>query len=435
MIVQNKKTQLTQTFQVTYFKLNYSKKIPNSNKLLGNKKIQIMKNLFKLTFFIAIVALFTTSCNEGNPTQDNIVVPEPEVMNQSQQQMYSLVSSDTSGCYTVSIPISFVLEDGSIVSVSSEVEFETLFEAPPYPVDFSYPIELINLSTGETVSASDNEELDSYLFGCETGTGTGGAFNSYYCYQQNFPVVFTLEDGSAATANSSDDVAAIFNSSNQPVGYGFPVNLTNELGESFIANDTSELTLLLEECDMTGTGTGGNFGTYSCYDIVFPVNFDLPDGTSFTVNSQDDFPSDFSFLQWTLGYPMTLFNPATGNLIANSEAELDDLLEDCTNIGNGGGNNVGSIVYSMTVITIENPDTTGTINIPDCYDYQYPISVIDINQNVQTANDDDAFIAIIQSGIEVEGFVYPISVIDTATGQTLTANSDDDVIVWIENCL
>ena len=227
----------------------------------------------------------------------------------------------------------------------------------------------------------------------------------------------------------------IFNSSNQPVGYGFPVNLTNELGESFIANDTSELTLLLEECDMTGTGTGGNFGTYSCYDIVFPVNFDLPDGTSFTVNSQDDFPSDFSFLQWTLGYPMTLFNPATGNLIANSEAELDDLLEDCTNIGNGGGNNVGSIVYSMTVITIENPDTTGTINIPDCYDYQYPISVIDINQNVQTANDDDAFIAIIQSGIEVEGFVYPISVIDTATGQTLTANSDDDVMVWINNCL
>ena len=115
MIVQNKKTQLTQTFQVTYFKLNYSKKIPNSNKLLGIKKIQIMKNLFKLTFFIAIVALFTTSCNEGNPTQDNIVVPEPEVMNQSQQQMYSLVSSDTSGCYTVSIPISFVLEEIPIV--------------------------------------------------------------------------------------------------------------------------------------------------------------------------------------------------------------------------------------------------------------------------------------------------------------------------------
>ena len=202
------------------------------------------------------------------------------------------------------------------------------------------------------------------------------------------------------------------------------VNLKPEFNE---LNSNEEFLLALT--------TNGYGKRSSAYEYRISNNNRYPDGTSFTVNSQDDFPSDFSFLQWTLGYPMTLFNPATGNLIANSEAELDDLLEDCSNIGNGGGNNVGSIVYSMTFITIENPDTTGTINIPDCYDYQYPISVIDINQNVQTANDDDAFIAIIQSGIEVEGFVYPISVIDTATGQTLTANSDDDVIVWIENCL
>jgi len=114
-------------------------------------------------------------------------------------------------------------------------------------------------------------------------------------------------------------------------------------------------------------------------------------------------------------------------------AELQDLLLLCGNFGGGGsgGGNWGqSIVYPMTIITTA-PDSTG---LPGCYDFVYPVSVVDVDGNILTANDDDSMLQIVFGPIEIEDFVYPINVIEINTGQTLTANNEDDVITWLNDC-
>ncbi|MFK7774912.1 MAG: hypothetical protein AB8F94_22415 [Saprospiraceae bacterium] len=510
-----------------------------------------MSKLFKLSFLFAIIALLMTSCNDDNVLQDNNVTPNPPVITQNQQQINSLVTSDSAGCYEIVFPITFIMDDGTSVTVDSELDLEDIFAAPPYPVNLGFPVNLTDPVTGENVTANDETELGTFLSECDFGPGPGiGVCDSLDielgfigCYDLEYPVSFVLEDGSTATANSVDDLNTIFDPTNPPVDFAYPLNLTNlDTGDSATANNEDELNDLLLLCDGFGgggPGTGGgicdslNFdlGFIGCYDLVYPVSFTLQDGSVATANSSDDLlniftnsnpPVDFAYplnltnldtgaaatansetelgdllllcdgfggggpgtgggicdsLNFDLGfigcydlvypvsftlqdgstatanssdelptiftnnnppvdfaYPLNLINISNGAAAtANSEAELGDLLLLCGNIGGGGsgGGNWGqSIVYPMTIITAV-PDSTG---FPSCYDYQYPVSVVDVDGNVLTASDDDSMMGIVFGAIEIEDFVYPVNVTETSTGQILTANDEDDVIAWLDDC-
>ena len=197
-----------------------------------------------------------------------------------------------------------------------------------------------------------------------------------------------------------------------------------------------------------GTGGGGicdstniNFGFIGCYDLVYPVSFTLQDGTTATANSVDDLAIIFtnSNPPVNFAYPLSLQNIVSGETVtANSEDDLEDLLFACDSLviggggtGTGGGGSWGqSIVYPMTIITAI-PDSTG---FPGCYDYQYPVSVVDVDGNVLTASDDDGMMTIVFGNVEIDDFVYPVNVTETSTGQTLTANNEDDVAAWLDDC-
>ena len=267
----------------------------------------------------------------------------------------------------------------------------------------------------------------------------------------DYPVSFVLADGSTATANSVDDLNSIFDPNNPPVDFAYPLNLTNlDTGDAATANNEDELNNLLLLCDDFGgggPGTGGgicdstnfDFGFIGCYDLVYPVSFTLEDGTTATANSVDDLPAIFtnSNPPVDFAYPLSLQNIITGeSATANSEAELGDLLLACDSLGTGGGGTGGggnwgqSVVYPMTIITAI-PDSTG---FPGCYDYQYPVSVVDVDGNILTASDDDGMMTIVFGNVEIEDFVYPVNVTETSTGQTLIANNEDDVVAWLDDC-
>lgn len=508
-----------------------------------------MSKLFKLSFLFAVIALLMTSCNNDNPLQDNNVTPEPPVISQNQQQINSLVTSDSSGCYEIVFPITFIMDDGTSVTVDSELDLDDVFAAPPFPVNLGFPVNLTDPTTGENVTANDETELATFLANCDFGPGPGIGvcdsldleFGFIGCYDLEYPVSFELQDGTTATANSVDDLNAIFDPANPPVDFAYPLNLTNlDTGESATANNEDELNDLLLLCDgFSGPGNGGgicdstniNLGFIGCYDLEYPVSFELQDGTTATATSVDELatiftnsnpPVDFVYplnltnldtgdaatanseseledllllcdgfigggsgtgggicdsMNFDLGfigcydlvypvsfvledgsiatansvdelatiftnsnppvdfsYPLNLINIGTGEAeTANSESELEDLLLLCGNIGGGGsgGGNWGqSIVYPMTIITAT-PDTTG---FPGCYDFVYPVSVVDINGTVLTATDDDSMLQTVFGAVEIEDFVYPVNVTETSTGQTLTANNEGDVITWLDDC-
>lgn len=403
-----------------------------------------------------------TSCNNDNVLQDNNVTPDPPVVTQNQQQINSLVTSDSAGCYEIVFPITFIMDDGTSVTVASEADLDDVFAAPPFPINLGFPVNLTDPITGDNVSANDEAELGSFLSECDFGSGSGTGvcdsldieFGFIGCYDLVYPVSFELAEGTTGTANSVGDLNSIFDPNNPPVDFSYPLNLINiDTGDAVTANDENELNNLLLLCDGfggggTGTGGGGicdstNFdlGFIGCYDLVYPVNFELLDGTTATANSVDDLATIFTSNNPPINfsYPLSLQNIVSGeNVTANNEDELEDLLYACDSLviggggtGSGGGGNWGqSIVYPITIITAI-PDSTG---FPGCYDYQYPVSVIDVNGNVLTANDDDSMMSIVFGNVEIEDFVYPVSVTETNTGQTLTANNEDDVVVWLDDC-
>ena len=398
-----------------------------------------------------------TSCNDDNVLQDNNVTPDPPVITQNQQQINSLVTSDSAGCYEIVFPITFIMDDGTSVTVDSELDLGGIFDAPPFPINLGFPVNLTDPVTGDNVTANDEDELATFLSECDFGTGPGiGVCDSVNielgfigCYDLEYPVSFVLEDGSTATANSIDDLNTIFDPTNPPVDFAYPLNLTNlDTGDSATANNEDELNDLLLLCDDFGGGPGNggggicdstdiNFGFIGCYDLVYPVSFTLEDGSTATANSVDDLPTIFtnSNPPVDFAYPLNLTNTDTGApATANSETELGDLLLLCDDFGGGGGSGGGnwgqSVVYPMTIITAI-PDSTG---FPGCYDYQYPVSVVDVDGNILTASDDDGMMTIVFGNIEIADFVYPVNVTDTNTGLTLTANNEGDVVAWLDDC-
>ena len=504
-----------------------------------------MSKLFKLSFLIAMIALFMTSCNKDGALQENNVTPIPPVITQNQQQIASLVTSDSAGCYEIVFPITFIMDDGTSETANSEADLQGIFDAPPFPINIGFPVNLTDPVTGNNVTAADEAELATYLAECDFDPGIGicdsvnvdlgfiGCYDLVYpvsftlqdgttvtansvddlntifdpvnppvdfayplnlqnidtgaseianneaelndllllcddfggggngggicdsininfgfigCYDLVYPVSFTLQDGSTATANSVDDLPAIFTGSNPPVDFAYPLSLQNiDTGEAVTANSEAELGDLLLLCDgFGGGGNGGgicdsiniNFGFIGCYDLVYPVSFTLLDGTTATANSVDDLPVIFtgSNPPVDFAYPLNLQNIDTGEAVtANSEAELGDLLLLCDGFGgggNGGGNWGQSVVYPMTLITTI-PDSTG---FPNCYDFQYPISVVDVDGNVLTASDDGSMAGIVFGNVEIADFVYPISVTEINTAQTLIANNESDVIAWLDDC-
>lgn len=419
-----------------------------------------MSKLIKLSFLFAIVALLMTSCNDDNVLQDNNVTPDPPVVTQNQQQINSLVTSDSAGCYEIVFPITFIMDDGTSVTVNSETDLDGVFDAPPYPVNLGFPVNLTDPVTGDNVTANDEAELGAFLSECDFGSNPGIGicdsvdiqFGFIGCYDLEYPVSFVLADGSTATANSVDDLNSIFDPNNPPVDFAYPLNLTNlDTGDAATANNEDELNDLLLLCDDfggggPGTGGGGicdstnfDFGFIGCYDLVYPVSFTLADGTTATANSVDDLSTIFTNNNPPVdfAYPLSLQNIITGeSATANSEAELGDLLLACDSLGTGGGGSGGggnwgqSVVYPMTIITAI-PDSTG---FPGCYDYQYPVSVVDVDGNILTASDDDGMMTIVFGNVEIEDFVYPVNVTETSTGQTLTANNEGDVFAWLDDC-
>ena len=275
------------------------------------------------------------------------------------------------------------------------------------------------------------------------------------CYEIAFPITFVYEDGSTVIANTEADLEEIFNEedpANLPWQIGFPVNLTDpETGETVVADDEEALITYFMECeDFNGGGNGGGgnggenpcdsldfgFGTFGCYDLVFPISFVLEDGSIVTADDEDALgdiffnngPADFS-------YPVNLEDEDGQAQVANNEEELFELLEECEDFnggGNGGGGEWGdTVVFPLTLMSIG-------INEPgapqNCYAYVYPVSVVNGDGETTTANNDEEMLNAVFSSNGTVDFVYPISLTSNENGETLTANNDEEAIALVEAC-
>ncbi|MGK0363819.1 MAG: hypothetical protein ACI85O_000872 [Saprospiraceae bacterium] len=442
----------------------------------------------KLFTLLIFASALLVSCNKDEDVQPLTQTPVTETPEEtattpstdnSGQINAMVAATETEGCYEIAFPITFVYEDGTTVTADTEADLEDIFseDAENFPWEIGFPVSLEDPETGETVTAANEEELFAYFMECE-GFDDGEwddedgpwddenpcdsidfGFGTFGCYDLVFPVSFVLEDGSIVTAEDEDALGDIF-LNNGPADFSYPINLEDEDDVAYVANNEEELFALLEDCDDFDGGGNGGGGEWdetvvlpltfmsinggepgapqNCYSYVYPVTVTNDDGETTTANNDEEmlnaaFSSNGSI---NFVYPVSVTDNETGEtLTANDEDEAWELIEACGDF-DGGGNGGGgeweeTVVFPLTFMSING----GEPGVPqNCYSYIFPVSVTNDDGEITTANTEEELLNAIFGNDQSIDFVYPVSVTDNETGETLTANDDDEAWELVEAC-
>ena len=219
------------------------------------------------------IILFTFSCN-NTITEDNVAANNELTNTNSNESLTSQLRQIHSGlstsarasmfdsqknneeCFEFIYPISFVLPDGSEITINSDEDWEKIdlwyeenkdSEEEP---EIVYPFDVI--VEGEIITVNGEEDLDRLEDYC---------FEEYYeedyeeeCFEFIYPISFVLPDGSEITINSDDDWDKIDlwyeenkDSEEEPeIVYPFDVIVE---GEIITVNGEEDLNPLKEVCD------------------------------------------------------------------------------------------------------------------------------------------------------------------------------------------
>lgn len=197
-----------------------------------------------------------------------------------------------------------------------------------------------------------DEAVDQALYSAQERGGMG----RYGCYELVFPVTIELPDGTTVEVDSYDEVKqqlrAYFEANGggkrprhgaRPhVNFVFPIAVVSQDGEVIAVESADALRQLRAEC----AGTFGNHGPQghgqhglSCFEVVFPVTVEFPDGT--TAEAADPQAIHQLMRTWRqanpsvpgrpkLAFPITVKMAADGNLVTlDSPEALRSLKADC----------------------------------------------------------------------------------------------------------
>ena len=158
------------------------------------------------------------------------------------------------------------------------------------------------------------------------------------CFYLVFPVTYIMPDGSTITVETKDDDAgwqlikdwydANPDSDERPT-LQFPVDITYETEDgdtTFTVNNDEEMNYVKSRC-REEWADGDSEEDEECYEFVLPISFTMPDGTTITIENEEDW---YNLREW---------------YVNNSEAEEEPLLQ-----------------YPVNVILLDEEGTSVTLN-------------------------------------------------------------------------
>ncbi len=246
-------------------------------------------------------------------------------------------------CFTIQYPVTIQFPDGSSATADSDLQLTQLFDgwynAHPNSMEdptIAYPIN-VTLADGTTQSIGSDEEIEQIFEDCY-GEWEDTTFME--CFEFVYPLQVALPDGTVQSASSNEDLDAIYmgwmeanpNSEDFP-SLLFPLQVVVlENGETVTLNNEVELSAVLENCY-------GDIDFDPCFTYNYPLTLVMPDGSTPTVNSNDEFggtleawfeanPNTDAYI--TFQFPISVTLTEDGSVVTvNSEEELSALYETC----------------------------------------------------------------------------------------------------------
>ena len=392
-----------------------------------------MKFLKQFSLFALLAVLAFASCQkEEIETPPEIEIPTIDPTDDYQNGLIdrSFGGDDglVLGCISIDYPFEMTLLGGTIVEITSEDDFTNALDDPnDPPIDFVYPLNVTN-EDEESFVANDTEELAELFADCIPDNGWDD-FDEWFfpawdinyensCYELAYPVTLLDEDSMAVVANDEDELISLLADGNL-YSFAFPLNLIDEDGNAVTADDADDLFDLLAECSPEPGPGGCGVGSFGCYELGYPATLVLIDGTTVVVNDDDEFAEVVVSGEWAgFEYPLTLIDEDGNEIVVNSDEELGEALFDCADFGGGPDFEFGDFF---------------------CYDFVYPFSVTDlITGNTITFNNSDEW-EDYQFGNPMGPnpfeFVFPITLVNVETGDETVLEENEDIDEALSACL
>lgn len=284
-------------------------------------RTNFLKSLFALVLMIAVLA----SCNkeelaelENAETTADVNMLDRLAGASVKEDSNTAAGEKENDCFAFNYPITVVEPDGTETEINDETaldEFlETYYRAYEdmeegddeldMDITLLYPVE-VTLEDGSIEAINNDEELDDLLEDC---------FEKYEeeyfedCFELQYPVTVIFPDGTTQIANSDDDLYMIEDTfyredanEEEDLSFVYPVTIIWEDGTEEIINNDEELEVAFEaceghDCDDKDRGDRGGFHDDDrderhkdrCFEVIFPINIMLVDGTEETVESRRD---------------------------------------------------------------------------------------------------------------------------------------------------
>ena len=198
-----------------------------------------------------------------------------------------------------------------------------------------------------------DEAVDETLYSVQERGGMG----RYGCYELVFPVSIVLPNGTTVEVDSYDAIKqqlrtwfeANSDRRRRPhhgarplINFVFPISVVTEDGDVISVEDENALLRLRTECSGTfeqhGPRGHGHHGL-SCFEVVFPITIEFPDGSTATADSRQALHqllrtwkqnNPGNTARPKMVFPITVKMADDGTLVTvNSHDELRALKADC----------------------------------------------------------------------------------------------------------
>jgi len=398
-----------------------------------------MQYFSKIQSWLSLLALvlIITSCSRENIDDTEVKEGEVDIINTTgQNDLLSRSSSTSDGllmeCLTVVYPFDMVEQDGTVQTIVDEASFdEAIFTYEI--VDFVYPLQVMG-EMGASVANSPLELGD--LFGsCLPDSWTTVYFPAYIidnetsCLSLDYPLtVIDIEDQPVKVENEEELIAEL---AAQQLFFQFPFQLLD--GDNVVVNIT-DVDALLEtlfscnEYEVDSTQLSSDFEYLGCYNLEFPFEVVLIDGSVVKVDDHEQYCDLLLFgTVQDFHFPLTL-EDGEGQLVeVTNNDELNTTLDDC--------------YYEEFIADAFFLYTGGVDNLSGipCFDIQYPI---DLNGGdpfsfglTLTVGSNEAFTNLVGflDGSIGYSVAYPVDIV-TYSGQEISLFDSNDLFAILTEC-
>ncbi len=229
-------------------------------------------------------------------------------------------------CFQLVFPVSVSFPDGNAVMFDSREDLRSGLKAwkADNPTaeerpEFDFPLE-VTLDDGNSQTVDSQDALQALKEACSEGKENEGS-RRRKCFQLVFPVNLVLPGGEviavtdrAAFRSTIKDWKEDNPTADERPELGFPVDVEYRDGEVITVSSAEEMKTLKQACRQRGEKEKKN-----CFDLVFPVSLQFPDGSTQAVDSQKALRQELR--NWARSTEDRTVKPA---LVFPLEVELED---------------------------------------------------------------------------------------------------------------